>query len=106
MDQVPKEAKIITMLLSTLSVPECEPRIISFLMEFMFSILAIFYNYIGYSTEVFKEALALSEHAKKSTISKEELKLAVSINSRILHSKILSRAVILYNNYCSFLVPC
>ena len=34
-DQIPKEAKIISLLLANSAITECEPKVISFLMEFI-----------------------------------------------------------------------
>lgn len=37
-EQVPKEAKLVSLLLTSAGVPECEPKVIQQLIEFMFSI--------------------------------------------------------------------
>lgn len=34
-EQIPKEAKTVSLLLSTSGITECEPKVISFLMEFI-----------------------------------------------------------------------
>lgn len=36
-EQVPKEAKLVSLLLTSAGVPECEPKVIQQLTEFMFS---------------------------------------------------------------------
>jgi hypothetical protein len=36
-DQVPKEAKIASLLLNSSGIQECEPKVVQQLMEFMFS---------------------------------------------------------------------
>lgn len=37
-NQIPKEAKIVSMILNSSHINECEPKVISFLIEIMFSI--------------------------------------------------------------------
>lgn len=40
-DQVPKEAKIASLLLNSSGIQECEPKVVQQLMEFMFSTVFI-----------------------------------------------------------------
>jgi len=42
-DQVPKEAKLVSLLLTSAGVPECEPKVIQQLIEFMFSTFNMFH---------------------------------------------------------------
>jgi hypothetical protein len=44
-DQVPKEAKIASLLLNSSGILECEPKVVQQLMEFMFSNVQVTINY-------------------------------------------------------------
>ena len=45
-DQVPKEAKIASLLLNSSGIQECEPKVVQQLMEFMFSTIICKYRSI------------------------------------------------------------
>lgn len=65
--QVPREAKMAALLLSAAGVAECEPRVVQQMIEFMYR----------YSTDVLQEAAQLAEHAGKTEVDTDDLRLAV-----------------------------
>lgn len=84
-DQVPKEAKLASLLLSSCGVSECEPKVIQQLLEFIYRMLDRLYMFtvIGYVTDVIQESVLYSEHAGKNELDLEDLRL--SIKNQLRH---------------------
>ncbi|ORX89190.1 TFIID-31kDa-domain-containing protein [Basidiobolus meristosporus CBS 931.73] len=71
---VPNDAKLVSLILESLGVEDCEPRVIHQLMEFAHR----------YTVDVFQDALVYSEHANKNDVDLEDIRLA--IQGRVNHS--------------------
>lgn len=88
---VPKDAKVISLLLKSINITDYEPKVINQLMEFMhrkpqlifFCNLNILF-FLGYVAEVLLDAEEYKIHAGRDQIDIEDLKLAVQ--SRVSHS--------------------
>ncbi|KAH9412230.1 transcription initiation factor TFIID [Ordospora pajunii] len=63
----PRDAKVISVILRSLGIEECEPKVIIQLLEFAYK----------YSTEVLGDALLFSKHANRSQINSSDVKLAL-----------------------------
>ncbi|KAG0033589.1 Transcription initiation factor TFIID subunit 9 [Podila clonocystis] len=70
----PRDAKVISLILQSLSVEDAEQKVIHQLLEFAHR----------YTTDVFQDALLYSEHAGKTEVGIEDVKLA--IQGRVNHS--------------------
>ncbi|KAF9208591.1 Transcription initiation factor TFIID subunit 9 [Haplosporangium sp. Z 27] len=71
---LPRDAKVISLILQSLSVEDAEQKVIHQLLEFAHR----------YTTDVFQDALLYSEHAGRSEVGLEDVKLA--IQGRVNHS--------------------
>ncbi|KAK9721138.1 Transcription initiation factor TFIID subunit 9 [Basidiobolus ranarum] len=71
---VPNDAKLVSLILESLDVEDCEPRVIHQLMEFAHR----------YTVDVFQDALVYSEHASKNEVDLDDIRLA--IQGRVNHS--------------------
>ncbi|KAF8984138.1 Transcription initiation factor TFIID subunit 9 [Entomortierella lignicola] len=71
---LPRDAKVISLILQSLSVEDAEQKVIHQLLEFAHR----------YTTDVFQDALLYSEHAGRSEVGSEDVKLA--IQGRVNHS--------------------
>lgn len=63
----PRDAKIISVILRSLGIEECEPKVIIQLLEFAYK----------YATDVLEDALLFAEHADRSQINTCDIKLAL-----------------------------
>merc|ERR1712137_650280 len=72
--EVPKDAKVIALILESMGVQEYEPRVINQFLEFM-------YRYVA---DVLQDAKIYSEHANRDKIELSDVTLAVQ--SRVNHS--------------------
>lgn len=63
----PRDAKIISVILRSLGIEECEPKVIIQLLEFAYK----------YTTDVLEDALLFSEHANRTQINTSDVKLAL-----------------------------
>ena len=63
----PRDAKVISIILRSLGIEECEPKVIVQLLEFAYK----------YATDVVKDARLYSEHCGRSSISVSDVKLAL-----------------------------
>ncbi|KAM0672373.1 subunit of transcription initiation factor TFIID [Ordospora colligata] len=63
----PRDAKVISVILRSLGIEECEPKVIIQLLEFAYK----------YSTEVLGDALLFSKHANRTQINSSDVKLAL-----------------------------
>lgn len=63
----PRDAKIISVILRSLGIEECEPKVIIQLLEFAYK----------YSTDVLEDALLFAEHANRTQINTADVKLAL-----------------------------
>lgn len=63
----PRDAKIISVILRSLGIEECEPKVIIQLLEFAYK----------YTTDVLEDAQLLSEHCGRSIINTNDVKLAL-----------------------------
>ncbi|KAF9897387.1 Transcription initiation factor TFIID subunit 9 [Lobosporangium transversale] len=70
----PRDAKVISLILQSLSVEDTEQKVIHQLLEFAHR----------YTTDVFQDALLYSEHAGRTEVGLEDVKLA--IQGRVNHS--------------------
>ncbi|KAF9211227.1 Transcription initiation factor TFIID subunit 9 [Podila verticillata] len=70
----PRDAKVISLILQSLSVEDAEHKVIHQLLEFAHR----------YTTDVFQDALLYSEHAGRTEVGIEDVKLA--IQGRVNHS--------------------
>ena len=94
-EQIPKEAKIISILLSNSVITECEPKVISFLMEFIQSTLVLLLFCLALSTKIIHESLVFSDHAGRTNVALADVKLAITSNSKRFQVKIPTRSVII-----------
>lgn len=110
-DQVPKEAKIASLLLNSSGIQECEPKVVQQLMEFMFSKIHIIYcfglnrnllNFLEYSTEVLQLSSIYSDHAQKSQIDSSDVRLAIKSLSKKSQNPALEREVYNFQLQASF----
>lgn len=96
-DQVPKEAKIASLLLNSAGIQECEPKVVHQLMEFMFSNLKTSFYCIDtnleYSTDVLQLSSVYSDHAQKSQIEASDVRLAIKTLAKRTHNPALEREV-------------
>ncbi|KAK6089503.1 hypothetical protein P3W45_001502 [Vairimorpha bombi] len=63
----PRDAKVISIILRSLGIEECEPKVIVQLLELAYK----------YATDVIKDANLYSEHCGRNTISVNDVKLAL-----------------------------
>ncbi|WUR02735.1 transcription initiation factor TFIID subunit 9 (TAF9) [Vairimorpha necatrix] len=63
----PRDAKVISIILRSLGIEECEPKVIVQLLELAYK----------YSTDVMKDARLYSEHCGRSSINVSDMKLAL-----------------------------
>lgn len=82
---VPREAKLVSLLLSSCGVGDCEPKVVQQLMEFMHR----------YVTDVLQEASLYSEHAGKAELDYEDLRLSIRNQQRNMFIQPPSRDVCL-----------
>ncbi|KAJ1976242.1 Transcription initiation factor TFIID subunit 9 [Dimargaris verticillata] len=73
-EELPKEAKIMALILQAQGVEDCDPKVVNQLLDFAHR----------YTTEVFQDALLYSEHAGKAELDLEDVRL--SIQGRVNHS--------------------
>jgi Transcription initiation factor IID TAFII31 subunit len=97
-DQIPKEARIISLLLANSAVTECEPKVVSFLMEFIQSIL-VHPHYLALSTRIIHESLICSDHAGRTNVTLADVRLGIASNSRRFQGKTPSRMVSLLSSF-------
>lgn len=72
--EMPQEAKIVALILQSMGVEEYEPNVIHQFLEFM-------HRYVA---DVLQDALVYADHASKSTLDLEDVRLA--IQSRVNYS--------------------
>ena len=99
-DQVPKEAKIASLLLNSSGIQECEPKVVQQLMEFMFSIILreiylIIFLFVEYSTEVLQLSSIYSDHAQKPQIDSSYIRLAIKSLAKKSQNPALEREVMI-----------
>ena len=82
-EQVPREARFISMLMANCSISECEPKVIALITEFMQK----------YCTNILQDAQVYSEHAGRGNITLSDVRLAINTNSKKVQSKTPSRTV-------------
>lgn len=63
----PRDAKVISVILRSLGIEECEPKVIVQLLEFAYK----------YSSDIFEDALLYAKLCERSTITGKDLKLAL-----------------------------
>lgn len=63
----PRDAKVISVILRSLGIEECEPKVIVQLLEFAYK----------YSCDVFEDALLYAKLCERSTITSKDMKLAL-----------------------------
>ncbi|AFM97747.1 transcription initiation factor TFIID subunit TAF9 [Encephalitozoon hellem] len=63
----PRDAKVISVILRSLGIEECEPKVIIQLLEFAYK----------YTTDVLEDALLFAKHADRMHISTSDVKLAL-----------------------------
>ncbi|KAL6122534.1 transcription init factor put [Nucleospora cyclopteri] len=64
---LPRDAKIISAILRSLGIEECEPKVIIQLLEFAYK----------YSTDVLTDAMHYSKHCDRENITPKDIKLAL-----------------------------
>ncbi|CAN8321868.1 unnamed protein product [Cochlearia groenlandica] len=84
-EEVPRDSKIVRSLLKSMGVEEYEPRVMNQFLE-------IWYRYV---VEVLTDAQVYSEHASKSTIDCDDVKLAIQSKANFTFSQPPSREVML-----------
>lgn len=87
-EAMPKDAKIVKELLKSMSVDDYEPRVVNQFLE-------LWYRYV---VDVLTDAHVYSEHAGKSTIDSDDVKLAIQSKVNFSFSQPPPREVI----YISF----
>lgn len=83
-DDVPRDAKIVKKLLNSMNVDDYEPRVVHQLLEF-------WYRYV---VDVLTDSQVYSEHAGKSTIDSDDVKLAIQSKVNFSFSQPPPREVI------------
>ncbi|KAJ1651663.1 Transcription initiation factor TFIID subunit 9 [Dispira simplex] len=73
-EELPKEAKIMSLILQSQGIEDCAPQVVHQLLDFAHR----------YTVEVFQDALTYSEHAGKPDLDVEDVRLA--IQGRVNHS--------------------
>ncbi|RKP36829.1 transcription initiation factor TAFII31 [Dimargaris cristalligena] len=73
-DELPKEAKIMSLILQAQAIEDCDKKVVNQLLDFAHR----------YTVEVFQDALIYSEHAGKNDLDVEDVRLA--IQGRVNHS--------------------
>jgi transcription initiation factor TFIID subunit 9B len=63
----PRDAKIISVILRSLGIEECEPKVITQLLEFAYK----------YTTDVLEDALLFAGHCNRSSINMNDVKLSL-----------------------------
>lgn len=63
----PRDAKVISMILRSLGIEECEPKVIIQLLEFAYK----------YTTDVLEDALLFAKHTGRAQINTSDVKLAL-----------------------------
>jgi transcription initiation factor TFIID subunit 9B len=96
-DQVPKEAKVASLLLNSSGIQECEPKVVQQIMEFMFSTrlneAASVSKCVEYSTDVLQLASVYGEHANKSVLDSSDVRLAIKTLAKKGQSAAVEREV-------------
>lgn len=64
---VPRDAKVISLILRSLGIEHCEPKVIIQLLEFAYK----------YSTDVLSDALVYAEHCGRKNITTSDVKLSL-----------------------------
>ena len=95
--QIPRDARLISLLLQSMGIDEFEPRVLHQLLEFMHRKQSYVYgdlpghirfdlvwHMIGYVLDVLNDAMIVSDHAGRQEINVADLELAVL--SRLEHS--------------------
>lgn len=81
-NELPRDAKLIQLILSSMGVEEYEPRVVNQLMEFMYSKLNFRIQFfiqsnIGYVSDVLQDAQQYALHANKNEITLDDIRLAI-----------------------------
>ncbi|CAN0906963.1 Transcription initiation factor TFIID subunit 9 [Linum grandiflorum] len=84
-EQMPRDAKIVKSLLKSMGVEEYEPRVIHQFLELWYR----------YAVDVLTDAQVYSEHAGKSTVDTEDVKLAIQSKVNFSFSQPPPREVLL-----------
>ncbi|EPR79385.1 Transcription initiation factor TFIID [Spraguea lophii 42_110] len=63
----PREAKIVSIILRSIGIDECEPQVIVQILEFLYK----------YSVDVMEDALLYAEHNERKIINVDDIKLAL-----------------------------
>lgn len=91
---MPREAKVASLILHASGVNECEPKVIQQLLEFMYRKWrrgaphrdgwcgAQLKTSIGYVCEVLQESLVYSEHAGRTDVEIEDVRMAIKSQLR------------------------
>lgn len=69
MDNLPKDAKICAILLSSMGIGSCEPKVISAMQEYLFR----------YISNTLTEANSLSDFAGRSELTPADIKMAIQV---------------------------
>lgn len=72
MDNLPKDAKICAILLSSMGINSCEPKVISAMQEYMFR----------HISRTLNEANALADYAGRSEVTPVDIKMAIQVLSK------------------------
>ncbi|TBU10271.1 subunit 9 of transcription initiation factor IID [Hamiltosporidium tvaerminnensis] len=66
-NQAPRDAKVVSLILRSLGIEECEPKVIIQLLEFAYK----------YSTEILLDAVLYAEHANRKNVTSVDIKLSL-----------------------------
>lgn len=91
-EDLPRDAKIVKSLLKSMGVEDYEPRVIHQFLE-------LWYRYV---VEVLTDAQVYSEHASKSNIDCDDVKLAIQSKVNFSFSQPPPREVYIYMHCCFF----
>lgn len=100
-EDIPKDGKIIQELLRSMNVEDYEPRVVH-------QLLQLWYRYVA---DVLTDAQMYSEHAEKSTIDSDDVKLAIQSKVNFSFSQpppreVINLLVIILRSLCLEQVSC
>lgn len=67
MSEIPRDAKIVSLILKSIGIDECEPKVIQQFLEFMYR----------HTTQVLEEGMLFSQHAGREELNLDDVRLAL-----------------------------
>ena len=97
---IPKEIKVASLLLESCGIHECEPKVLTQLVEFISSkryYTKLLYCFIGEVSYVLSDGLDLAEHVGRSSLELDDVRIALK-NRRMSFNRLPSFEVFLLRN--------